>query len=177
MSHSTERDCALLEQRLLGSDDPDELLRDPAVTGHLRTCPDCSELFRSLAPIKASLDRYRVREPSEEILNRVLDQAGRFPHVRETEAVGLGRPGLGRIVAAGLAALPAVILINTIMGWALYEFAISFLPRSVAMYCIALFALWASLGVSLSYASLPFLSLLPGVPNVREGPSPERAPG
>jgi hypothetical protein len=171
MSHHREQDCTALEQKLLDTDSPDGLLHDPAAAEHLRTCEACSELFRSLAPIKASLDQYTVREPSEEIMNRILDQARRFPLVPETQAAGWSKPGLVRIVAAGVAALPVVILINTIMGWALYEFAASFLPRSVAMYCISLFVLWASLGVSLSYASLPFLSLIPGVPNVREGPS------
>jgi hypothetical protein len=67
---------------------------------------------------------------------------------------------LFRIFLAGLVSLPLVILINALMGWGLYELTTSFLPRTIALYCVGLFVAWASLAMSFGYASLPFLGAL-----------------
>jgi hypothetical protein len=164
MSRFREQECEIFEQKLLETEDPGHLLHDPALAGHLDSCRSCSELCRDFLPIRAHLEAYKVRELPGPILEKVLAQAHRVPHLPRAELPVRTNPGWGwaRVFGAGLAALPIVILINTVMGWALYEFAVSVLPRSVALYCVGLFVLWASLGISLSYASLPFLSLIPG---------------
>jgi len=162
MSRLREQDCDIFEQKLLEAEDPALLPGDPTLAAHLHHCESCKELYRDFLLIRGSLEAYQVREPSKDLLKRVHDQALRFPRASMETAATRTRSGLLRILAAGVVALPIVLLINTVMGWALYEIASSVLPRSVAQYCIGLFILWASLGVSLSYASLPFLSLIPG---------------
>jgi hypothetical protein len=169
MSRSREQECEAFEQKLLETEDPAHLLHDPTLAGHLDSCQRCSKLCRDFLPIRAHLEAYKVPELPGPILEKVLARAQRLPHVPQAALPVRTGPEWARIFAAGLAALPFVILINAVMGWALYEFAVSFLPRSVALYCVGLFVLWASLGVSLSYASLPFLSLIPGSALVRRG--------
>jgi len=151
---------------------------DPSAGPHPEGCESLAALGRDFPSIREALDSYRVLEPSALLLERVRAQALRFPHASPAWQASHPRPGLLRILAAGLAALPIVLLINAAMGWALYEIAASFLPRPAAWYCVALFVLWVSLGVSLSYASLPFLSLIPGGVPYRKGlPAGRSAPG
>lgn len=163
MTRGVKGDCAAFEQRILQGRDTAVPAGDPAVAAHLRECEACRALWSDLRAIRESLDAFGVREPSEALLLRVEDQALRFAARAAAEPAGpRARTGITRLVAAGLAALPIVVLINAVMGWGLYELLSLALPRPVAWYGVGLFALWASLGVSLSYASLPFLSLLPG---------------
>jgi len=176
MNGSREQDCRALEQRFRGTEDLLALADDRSVASHLRMCGGCSELYLSLLPVKGALDRYEVAGPPEAVVNRFVDQALRFSRLPAATAPDRVRRALLRVVPAGLAALPVVVLVDTLTGWLLYEAAVSILPRSVAVYCVALFVLWATLGISLSYATLPFLSLLPGVPGTREGGARDRGP-
>jgi hypothetical protein len=138
----------------------EDVLSDSLVADHLAACQDCTTFFASLKDVKPVLDQYRVREPSEELVETVLNRAirrhaaDRFPERARTDA------GLFRVLLAGLVSLPLVILINALMGWGLYELATSFLPRTIALYCVGLFVAWASLAMSFGYASLPFLGAL-----------------
>jgi hypothetical protein len=158
--HQEEPACSAIEQRILSGDDPRDALTDPFVADHLTECRECSEFFESLEKIKPALDRYRVLEPSEDLIETVLNRALRLrPANRITERAPV-HAGMLRVLLAGLVSLPLVILINTLMGWALYELAASVLPRTIALYCMGLFAVWASLAVSCGYASLPLLSTL-----------------
>ncbi len=153
-------DCSACEQRILGAADPGDALRDPSVSDHLAACTECKELFDSLGAIKPVLDRYRVREPTEDIIEAVLRRA---PPVRSATPAPERAPihaGMFRVLLAGLVSLPLVILINALMGWALYEVAASLLPRTIALYCVGLFVVWASMAVSLGYASLPLLDAI-----------------
>lgn len=103
-------------------------------------------------------------EPPEELIEAALGRALRFrPPAWAQESTPV-HPAMFRVLLAGLVSLPLVIMINGLMGWALYELAVSVLPRTIALYCIGLFAVWASLAVSLGYASLPLLSALVGKP-------------
>ena len=153
-------DCSDCEQRVLGATDPRDALRDSSVSDHLAECTECSEFFDSLGAIKPVLDRYRVQAPAEEVIEAVLRQA---PQVHSTAPTPERAPipaGMFRVVLAGLVSLPLVILINALMGWALYEVTVSLLPRTIALYCVGLFAVWASMAVSLGYASLPLLDAM-----------------
>ena len=76
-----------------------------------------------------------------------------------------------RVLLAGLVSLPLVILINALMVWGLYELTTSFLPRTIAIYCVGLFVAWASLAMSFGYASLPFLGVLVNRPSGRLRPT------
>jgi predicted anti-sigma-YlaC factor YlaD len=153
-------DCSACEQRILGAVDPEDALRDPSVAGHLAACTECRELFDSLGAIKPVLDRYRVREPTEDIIEAVLRRAPQPHPATPTPERAPIHAGMFRVVLAGLVSLPLVVLINALMGWALYEVAASLLPRTIALYCVGLFAVWASMAVSLGYASLPLLDAI-----------------
>ena len=154
-------DCSACEQRILGAADPGDALHDPSVSDHLAACAECKELFDSLGAIKPVLDRYRVREPAEDIIEAVLRRAApRFTPQSRPRRGPRVHAGMFRVVLAGLVSLPLVILINALMGWALYEVAVSLLPRTIALYCVGLFVVWASMAVSLGYASLPLLDAI-----------------
>ena len=158
--HPGRSACSTCEQRLLIADPPVQALGDAAVVHHLAECTDCRAFFESLRAVKPALDRYRVPEPPAELIERVV---GKLLRIRPTspapERVPV-RAVVLRVLPAGLVSLPLVIRINTLMGWALYELAAALLPRTFALYCIGLFAVWASLAVSVGYASLPFLDAL-----------------
>ncbi len=155
------QDCADCEQKMLGAGHPGDALRDPTVSGHLAACAGCRELFESLQEIKPLLDRYRVPEPTEELLDAVVSGTLQAHHApRPTPERAPIHAGMFRVFLAGLVSLPLVIMINTLIGWALYELAASLFPRAIALYCIGLFVVWASLAVSCGYASLPFLGAL-----------------
>lgn len=155
--------CSDCEQRLLEKEDPSAALRDAWIAGHLASCGECTEFFEALQAVKPVLDRYRVEEPAEalleEVVGRSLERLFRVP--------APARAGLFRLLLAGIVSLPVVILINALMGWAVYEVAVSLLPRTVAWYLVGLFAAWASLAVSLGYASLPLLDALVRKPPAR----------
>lgn len=149
--------CSACEQRILGAEDPRDVLRDASVSDHIAACTECREFLQSLGEIKPLLDRYRVREPTEELIEAVLGRSlEALPAKPIPERIPI-RAGMLRILLAGLVSLPLVILINALMGWALYEVAVSLLPRTIAVYCVGLFVVWASMAVSLGYASLPLL--------------------
>jgi hypothetical protein len=160
--HQEKLDCTACEERLLGADDLNALRQDPSVAGHLAECTQCAELFSSLREVKVHLDGYKVPAPSEELIQTVLTRACRLGESAPAPDAAPSRAGLYRVVLAGLAVFPVVLTINIVLGWALYEFTTYVLPRTIALYCVALFVAWASLGISLSYASLPFLHLLGG---------------
>lgn len=153
-------DCSACEQRILGAADPGDAPRDPSVSDHLAACTECRELFDSLGAVKPVLDRYRVREPTEDVIEAVLRRALQVHSAKPTPERAPLHAGVFRVVLAGLVSLPLVILINALMGWALYEAAASLLPRTIALYCVGLFVVWASMAVSLGYASLPLLDAL-----------------
>lgn len=154
-------DCSACEQRILEAADSGDALHDPSVSDHLAVCAECKELFDSLGAIKPVLDRYRVREPAEDIIEAVLRRAAPQVHsVKPTPERAPIHAGMFRVVLAGLVSLPVVILINALMGWALYEVAASLLPRTIALYCVGLFVVWASMAMSLGYASLPLLDAI-----------------
>jgi len=145
---------------MLGADRPGDALRDPAVSGHLAACKDCRAFFESLQAVKPLLDRYRVPDPTVERMETVVSGTLQAYAPRPAPERVPIPTGMFRVVLAGLVALPLVILINTLTGWALYELAVSLLPRSLALYCVGLFVVWASLAVSFGYATLPFLGAL-----------------
>jgi predicted anti-sigma-YlaC factor YlaD len=150
-------DCPACEQRILGAAAPKDALSDPSVSDHLAACAECKELFDSLGAIKPVLDRYRVRAPAEEVIEAVLRRAPQVHSAKPTPERAPIHAGMFRVLLAGLVSLPLVILINALMGWALYEVTVSFLPRTIALYCVGLFVVWASMAVSVGYASLPLL--------------------
>lgn len=153
-------DCPACEQAILRAEALEDALRDSSVADHLAACRECAEFFESLRDIKPALDRYRVREPSEELIETVLRRAGQGqPADLVPVRTGIDAP-VFRVLLAGLVSLPFVVLINTLMGWAFYEVAASLMPRTIALYCVGLFAVWASLAMSFGYASLPFLGAL-----------------
>ena len=150
-------DCSACEQAILRAEALEDALNDSSVTDHVAECGECREFFESLREVRPALDQYRVREPSEVLIETVLRRAVQ-PHAADLvpERARIDA-GVFRVLLAGLVSLPLVILINTMMGWALYEVAISLLPRTIALYCVGLFVVWASLAMSFGYASLPFL--------------------
>ncbi len=150
-------DCSACEQRILGAEDPRDALGDSSVVEHVAACTECREFLESLEEVKPVLDRYRVREPTEELIETVLNRAVRVHSAKPIPERAPIHAGMFRVLLAGLVALPLVILINALMGWALYEVAVSLLPRTVAVYFVGLFVVWASMAVSLGYASLPLL--------------------
>jgi hypothetical protein len=148
----------------------EDALVDSSVADHVAECRECSAFLESLREVKPALDQYRVLEPTAELIETVISRAlvkGSAHLVPERTPVD---PALFRVLLASLVSLPLVILINALMGWALYELAALLLPRTVALYCIGLFVVWASLAVSFGYASLPFLGAL-----VRHSPGRLRA--
>ena len=153
-------DCSACEQKILGAADPRDALRDPSVSDHLAECTECKEFFDSLGAIKPVLDRYRVGEPAEDVIEAVLRRAPQVHSAKLTPERAPIHAGMFRVVLAGLVSLPLVILINALMGWALYEVTASLLPRTIALYCVGLFVVWASMAMSLGYASLPLLDTI-----------------
>jgi hypothetical protein len=145
---------------ILDASDPGDAFRDPSVSDHLSACTECREFFDSLGTIKPVLDRYRVSEPAEETIREVLSRAPQLPYTEPSPVRPSNSAAAFRIVMAGLVSLPLVILINALMGWAFYEVASSLLPRTIALYCVGLFVVWASMAVSLGYASLPLLGAM-----------------
>ncbi len=155
--------CAACEQRILRAEGPRDALRDASVSRHLQACPQCSEFFESWGKIKPVLDRYRVPEPPEELIETIVGRTVPIFPTRPILERAEWRPARGRllrVLLAVLVSLPLVILINALMGWALYEVAALLLPRTIALYCVGLFVVWASMAVSSGYASLPLLDAL-----------------
>jgi len=159
--------CQACEQALLRADDLEAAARDSSVAGHIAVCRECTELFEALKEVKPVLDRYRVPEASQELVETVLARALEIRPATPAPEKATVQARMFRVLLAGLVSLPLVIMVNTVMGWALYELAASVLPRMVALYCVGLFAVWASLAVSVGYASLPFLNALVGKPTGR----------
>lgn len=159
MGRDPERlDCSACEQTILTAERLEDALRDSSVSDHLETCRQCREFFESLSVVRPALDRYRVREPSEQLIETVLSRAGqRHPADLVPEGADVS---VFRVLLAGIVSLPLVILVNALMGWAFYEAAAFLLPRMAALYCVGLFVVWASLAMSFGYASLPFLGAL-----------------
>jgi len=153
-------DCSACEQKILGAADPRDVLRDPSVSDHLAACTECKELIDSLGAIKPVLDRYRVRVPTVDVIEAVLRRAPQVHSSTPRPERGPMCAGMFRVVLAGFVSLPLVILIDALVGWALYEVAASLLPRTIALYCVGLFVVWASMAVSLGYASLPLLDAM-----------------
>ncbi len=152
--------CSNCEQRILDASDPGDALHDTFVRDHLAACTECTDFFESLRDVKPFLDRYEVLEPTEELVQSVLGRTwGALPARPSPETTPI-HAGMLRVVLAGLVSLPLVILINALMGWALYEVTSSLLPRTVAVYLVGLFGVWASMAVSLGYASLPLLDAI-----------------
>jgi predicted anti-sigma-YlaC factor YlaD len=162
-----KRTCSDCEQRILGADSGGDAPADSGVSDHIAACADCRALYESLAEIKPVLDRYRVGEPAEALLQKVVGRALQVQSARPTPATVPARAGVFRLLLAGLVSLPLVVLINALIGWALYEAAISLLPRTIALYCGGLFAVWASMAVSLGYASLPLMNAIVSRPSDR----------
>ncbi len=166
MERSRNRlDCSDCEQRILGAQSPTHALADSGVSDHIAACADCRELYEGLAEIGPALDRYRFPEPTEALLEKVVGRALQIHAARPSPARVPVRAGVFRLLLAGLVSLPMVVLINALIGWALYEAAVSFLPRTIALYCVGLFAVWASMAVSLGYASLPLMSAIVSRPS------------
>lgn len=159
---SDAMDCARCEQRVLALDRPGDARLDPCLRAHLDRCEACRSLAEALGEVKTSLDAYRVEDPGEELLQRVMKGAGELQAARPIPVAREVKGGeLARVLVAGLCVLPVVLVLDSLIGWALYEVSASLLPRTLALYCTGLFVAWASLAVSLSYASLPLLTLLP----------------
>ncbi len=153
-------DCSVCEQKILNAATPGDALHDASVSAHLAACPECTEFFESIRDVKPVLDQYQVREPTEALIETVLVRTHRVQPAMRIPEREPNRAGMFRIVLAGLVSLPLVILVNALMGWALYEAALSLLPRTVAVYFVGLFVVWASMAVSLGYASLPLLDAI-----------------
>ena len=163
-------DCQACEQRILSARNLGCALLDSSVADHIAECRECSAFLESLREVKPALDQYRVLEPTTELIETLLCRAlqqGSENLIPERAPID---PGLFRVLMASLVSLPLVILINALMGWAFYELTALLLPRTVALYCVGLFVVWASLAVSFGYASLPFLGAL-----VRHSPGRLRA--
>jgi len=156
-------ECSACEQRILRAEGPWDALRDASVSDHLQACTECREFFDALGEIKPVLDRYRVPEPAEGLIETVVGRTlpifATRPVLESPERTPLNA-GMFRVLLAGLVSLPLVIMINALMGWALYEVAALLLPRTIALYCVGLFVVWASMAVSSGYASLPLLEAL-----------------
>ena len=152
--------CQACEQRILSARNLEAEPLDSFVADHVAECSECRAFLESLREVKPALDQYRVLEPAAELIETVLSRAlqqGSANLVSDRAPID---PGFFRVLLASLVSLPLVILINALMGWALYELTALLLPRTVALYCVGLFVVWASLAVSFGYASLPFLGAL-----------------
>lgn len=153
-------DCSACEQKILDASDPRDALRDSSVSNHLASCPECREFMECLGAVKPVLDRYQVLEPTEALMDTVINRTFQVQPSRQVAEKAPLTAGMFRVLLAGLVSLPLVILINALMGWALYEVAVSLLPRTIAVYFVGLFVVWASMAVSFGYASLPLLDAL-----------------
>ena len=151
--------CDEWEDLLMDGVEPGEGPSGEALARHLEACPACAEFAAGLCEIGPLLERIETEPVPQEIVDETIQKASACVETdREVLKEETARVVKG-LVAAGLLALPLVIGLNYFVGWSIYHFAATILPKIYAQVLLSMFVVWVTVSISFTYASLPFVAL------------------
>ena len=134
---------------------------DADVEAHVRTCARCRELAPALGAVSAALAASPVAGAPEYLTARVLTAAA---PLLAAQAARAARWRLVRALAAGLAPLPAILVLDFWLVRAGYDLLTRFLPDALSLYVVANWVGFLALLLALTYGAIPFLA-------ARQGPA------
>ncbi len=112
---------------------------------------------RSDRDIQQILSVHRTAPQSEDAVRR-LRGALRQETAALAEERALARRGITvRLVLAGIVSLPLLLAFNVLIAWAVQSAYGLVLPHAAATGMAVLFGIWAAVGLSVTYGSLPII--------------------
>jgi hypothetical protein len=144
---------------MIGCEDVDELRAFGRPLGadaeaHVRSCARCRELAPALGDVSAALAAAATPSPPAGLAARVLTAAA---PLLSANAARAERRRLVRALAAGLAPLPAILVLDFWLVRAGYDLLTRFLPDALSLYVVANWVGFLALLLALTYGAIPFL--------------------
>ena len=151
---------------MIGCEDIDELRAfgrplDAEAEAHVRACARCRELSPALGTVSAALAATSAPGVPAGLTARVMAAAGPLLAANAARAT---RWRLARALAAGLAPLPAILVLDFWLVRAGYDLLTRFLPDALSLYVVANWVGFLALLLALTYGAIPFLA-------ARQGPT------
>ena len=128
---------------------------------HARVCARCRELAPALGEVSAALATAPAPAVPTGASARVLAAAA---PLLAANAAQSARRRLVRALAAGLAPLPAILVLDFWLVRAGYDLLTRFLPDALSLYVVANWVGFLALLLALTYGAIPFLA-------ARQGPA------
>jgi len=122
---------------------------------HVRACARCRELAPALGAVSTALGASAVASVPAGLTARVLTAASSPLAANATRAA---RARLARALAAGLAPLPAILVLDFWLVRAGYDLLTRFLPGALSLYVVANWVGFLALLLALTYGAIPFLA-------------------
>jgi hypothetical protein len=145
---------------MITCEDVDELrVRGRSLDGdaatHAQTCARCREHAPALAVLAGVLSAAAVPSPPAGLTAGVLRAAA---PLLARHAARAARWRLLRALAAGLAPLPAILLLDLWLVRSAYGLLTRFLPEALSLYVVANWVGLLALLLALTYGAIPFLA-------------------
>ena len=134
---------------------------DADADAHVRGCARCRELAPALCEVSAALAAAPAPGAPAGLTARVLAAA---EPLLAANAARAARRRLVRALAAGLAPLPAILVLDFWLVRAGYDLLTRFLPDALSLYVVANWVGFLALLLALTYGAIPFLA-------ARQGPT------
>jgi hypothetical protein len=122
---------------------------------HVRACARCREEASALAAVSTTLAASSVQGVPAGLTAQVLAAAA---PLLAANAARAARRRLLRALAAGLAPLPAILVLDFWLVRAGYDLLTRFLPDALSLYVVANWVGFLALLLALTYGAIPFLA-------------------